>query len=59
MLCRWDYRDPLYNDVLYYLDELKREGKIRHVGLSNFNEDKVREVLANGFQVCTLVGMNA
>ena len=34
----WDYDVPGYVDAAAWLDELRRAGKIRHVGLTNFDQ---------------------
>lgn len=47
----WIYEDPRYLDALHHLATLKREGLIRHLGLTNFNADHLRLVLADGIPV--------
>ena len=47
----WNYADPSYLDDLFYLEELRREGLIRHLGLTNFDTDHLRVVLASGIMV--------
>ena len=37
----WDYTNPYYIDALKYLSELRDEGKIRHVGLTNFDTERM------------------
>lgn len=41
----WDYDVPGYVDAAAWLDELCREGKIRHVGLTNFDRPRLREIV--------------
>ena len=47
----WNYADPAYLDDLYYLDELKDEGLISHLGLTNFDTAHLRIVLESGIEV--------
>jgi aryl-alcohol dehydrogenase-like predicted oxidoreductase/enamine deaminase RidA (YjgF/YER057c/UK114 family) len=47
----WSYADPSYLDGLFYLQELKEEGLIRHLGLTNFDTAHLRVVLASGIDV--------
>src|SRR5947209_10561872 len=37
----WDYRDESYLDALEHLADLQREGKIRHLGLTNFDTERL------------------
>jgi aryl-alcohol dehydrogenase-like predicted oxidoreductase len=47
----WDYDIPGYVDAATWLDELRRAGKIRHIGLTNFDQKRVAEILATGIPV--------
>lgn len=47
----WNYADPSYLDDLLYLQELKQEGLIRHLGLTNFDTAHLRVVLETGIDV--------
>jgi aryl-alcohol dehydrogenase-like predicted oxidoreductase/enamine deaminase RidA (YjgF/YER057c/UK114 family) len=47
----WSYADPSYLDALFYLQELKEEGLIGHLGLTNFDTAHLRVVLASGIDV--------
>ena len=47
----WDYDVPGYVDAAVWLDELRRAGKIRHVGLTNFDGPRLEEILAAGVDV--------
>ena len=49
----WSYADPAYLDALFELDEIRREGKIRHLGLTNFDAAHLRLVLESGIEVAT------
>ncbi len=42
---------PSAGEAFHALDELRREGKIRHVGLSNFGVKQLREVISTGVQI--------
>ncbi len=37
----WDYNNPYYVDALKHLSDLRDEGKVRHVGLTNFDTDRM------------------
>ncbi len=47
----WNYADASWLDDLYYLQELKEEGLIRHLGLTNFDAAHLNMVLQSGIQV--------
>lgn len=44
----WDYGVPGYVEAAVWLDELRRAGKIRHVGLTNFDRLRLSEIAAGG-----------
>jgi aryl-alcohol dehydrogenase-like predicted oxidoreductase len=44
----WDYAVPRYCEVVTWLDALRRAGKIEHVGITNFDTERMREILATG-----------
>jgi len=44
----WDYSVPGYVEAAVWLDELRRAGKIRHVGLTNFDQQRLSEIVAGG-----------
>jgi len=44
----WDYEVPGYVEAAGWLDELRRAGKIRHLGLTNFDQQRVGEILTAG-----------
>ena len=44
----WDYNDPSYLDALKNLEHLRDKGKIKHLGLTNFNTEKMKNILSNG-----------
>jgi aryl-alcohol dehydrogenase-like predicted oxidoreductase len=47
----WDYDVPGYVDAAVWLDELRRAGKIRHVGLTNFDKRRLTEILTAGVPI--------
>ncbi len=47
----WNYADPRWLDELYWLQELREEGLIRHIGLTNFDTAHLRLVLHSGIKV--------
>lgn len=40
----WDYNNPYYIDALKYLSDLRDEGKIRNVGLTNFDTERMHVI---------------
>ena len=61
----WNYADWSWLDALYHLQDLKREGLIRHLGLTNVDAAHLRVVLASGIEVvsnqvsCSLIDRRA
>jgi len=47
----WDYGDPAYLDALGYLADLRDAGKIRHLGLTNFDTERLEQILGRGIRV--------
>jgi aryl-alcohol dehydrogenase-like predicted oxidoreductase len=47
----WTFADPRWLDALWYLDELRAEGLIRHLGLTNFDTAHLRIALASGIPI--------
>jgi aryl-alcohol dehydrogenase-like predicted oxidoreductase/enamine deaminase RidA (YjgF/YER057c/UK114 family) len=47
----WNYPDPSWLDCLFWLQELKEDGLIGHLGLTNFDTAHLRIVLNSGIQV--------
>lgn len=47
----WHYPDPSWLDALFYLNELKDEGLIRHIGVTNFDAAHLRIALASGIPI--------
>ncbi|KAL0417615.1 UNVERIFIED_CONTAM: putative aryl-alcohol dehydrogenase [Sesamum radiatum] len=47
----WDYSNPGYLDALNHLTDLKEEGKIKTVALTNFDTERLQKILENGIPV--------
>lgn len=47
----WDYNNPSYLDALHHLSNLKKENKIKNIGLTNFDTQRVRTMIENGFEI--------
>ena len=47
----WDYAVPGWIDAASWLDELRQAGKIRHLGLTNFDQPHLAQILAAGVRV--------
>ena len=47
----WDYNDTSYLDALHHLSKLRDDGKIKHVGLTNFDTERIETMVENGFKL--------
>ncbi len=47
----WDYTDTGYLDALYHLTKLCDAGKIRHLGLTNFDTERMEIMVEQGFKL--------
>jgi aryl-alcohol dehydrogenase-like predicted oxidoreductase len=47
----WDYNDTNYLNALDYLSELRDEGKIKHVGLTNFDTERMQVMADHGLNL--------
>jgi aryl-alcohol dehydrogenase-like predicted oxidoreductase/enamine deaminase RidA (YjgF/YER057c/UK114 family) len=47
----WNYAHPSWLDGLFYLQELKEEGLIKHIGLTNFDSAHLQIVVNSGIEV--------
>ncbi len=47
----WDYRDSRYLDALTHLAELRDDGKIHAVALTNFDTQRLRDINSHGIRV--------
>ena len=46
----WTYAHPAWLDALFHLQDLKREGLIRHIGLTNFDTAHLRIAVKSGIE---------
>jgi myo-inositol catabolism protein IolS len=49
----WPDRKYPIEDTLSILDELKQQGKIREIGLSNFGVENLQDCLQTGYSICS------
>ena len=49
----WDYNNPYYMDALKYLSELRDSGRIKHLGLTNFDTEHLQIILDSGVQIAS------
>lgn len=47
----WHYPDPSWLDALFYLNELREEGLIRNIGVTNFDAAHLRVALSSGLPI--------
>jgi aryl-alcohol dehydrogenase-like predicted oxidoreductase/enamine deaminase RidA (YjgF/YER057c/UK114 family) len=47
----WQYRHPGYLDAMLELDRLRREGRIGHLGVTNFDADHLRLLVTHGISI--------
>jgi aryl-alcohol dehydrogenase-like predicted oxidoreductase len=47
----WDYNDPGYIDALVHLSCLKEKGKIKHIGLTNFDTARLEIIQEQGVEI--------
>ncbi len=47
----WRYADPAWLDCLFRLQDLKAEGLIRHLGVTNFDAPHLRMALTSGIEL--------
>lgn len=47
----WDYNNPSYLDALNHLSKLQDEGKIKHLGLTNFDTQRIKIMIEKGFKL--------
>jgi aryl-alcohol dehydrogenase-like predicted oxidoreductase len=47
----WDYSDTSYLDALHHLSKIRDDGKIRHIGLTNFDTERIEIMVENGFKL--------
>jgi aryl-alcohol dehydrogenase-like predicted oxidoreductase len=47
----WDYNDSSYLDAMNNLSKLQDEGKIKHIGLTNFDTERVKIMKEHGHNI--------
>lgn len=47
----WTYADPSWLDALFHLQDLKREGLIRQIGVTNFDTAHLRVAVQSGIEI--------
>ncbi|MCE2499962.1 MAG: aldo/keto reductase [Dehalococcoidia bacterium] len=47
----WEYQDKRYLDALSHLADLRDQGKIHRVALTNFDTERLREIADNGIRI--------
>ncbi|MGI0047550.1 MAG: aldo/keto reductase [Nitrosotalea sp.] len=47
----WDYNDTRYLDAMYHLSKIRDEGKIKHLALTNFDTERIKIMVENGFKL--------
>ena len=47
----WDYNNPYYMDALKYLSELRDEGKIKHIGITNFDTERLQIMIDSNIKI--------
>lgn len=47
----WDYSDTGYLDALHHLSKIQDDGKIRHIGLTNFDTERIETMVDAGFKL--------
>src|SRR4029078_10831904 len=46
-----DYNNPVYMDALKYLSDLRDEGLIKHIGLTNFDTEHMQIMIDSGLRI--------
>lgn len=47
----WDYNNPYYMDALSYLSDLHDDGLIQHLGLTNFDTERMQNILDSNIPI--------
>ncbi len=50
----WHYETGSYLKALETLQDLKQQGKIKEIGLTNFNAERVKEMVAHGIPIASI-----
>ena len=49
----WDYQFPKYIETALHLKELQKAGKIRFLGITNFDTQRIEELIAAGVEIAS------
>ena len=49
----WDYNNPYYMDALSYLSDLRDEGIIKRIGLTNFDTERMQIMIESDLQLAS------
>ena len=49
----WDYQFPGYVDTALHLSELQKSGKIRYIGITNFDTQRIQQLIDAGVEITT------
>ena len=47
----WDYANPYYMDALKHLSDLRDKGIIKHIGITNFDTERMQIMVDSGIQI--------
>ena len=47
----WDYSNPAYLEALSHMSDLRDEGKIRELALTNFDTQRMQEIAGHGIRI--------
>lgn len=47
----WDYNNPYYMDALKYLSDIRDEGVIKHIGITNFDTEHIQILIDSDIRV--------
>jgi aryl-alcohol dehydrogenase-like predicted oxidoreductase len=47
----WDYNNPYYMDALKYLSDIRDKGLIKHIGLTNFDTERMQIMTDSDIQI--------
>ena len=47
----WDYNNPYYMDALKYLSDPQDEGIIKHIGITNFDTERMQIMVDSDLQI--------
>jgi aryl-alcohol dehydrogenase-like predicted oxidoreductase len=47
----WDYNNPYYMDALKYLSDIRDKGTIKHIGLTNFDTERMQIMTDSDIQI--------